>query len=204
MKGYFEMRLLVAEDQSLLRDAMCQLLSMEDDIETIYQASDGQEAIELLSEHQIDIAILDVEMPQKTGLEVLEWVRNHQNIKVIIITTFKRSGYFRRAVSLNVDAYVLKERSISDLMATIHTVLSGGKEYSPELMESLVIQTNPLSNQEQKVLALIAQGKTSKEIAADLFLSNGTVRNYTSSLFNKLGVSNRVEAIEKARQEDWL
>lgn len=198
------MNLLVAEDQSLLRDAMCQLLQMEDEIDSIFQASNGEEAINILQKNSVDVAILDVEMPQKTGLDVLEWIRANQHVKVIIVTTFRRSGYFKRAIDANVDAYVLKERSISDLMATINTVLSGGKEYSPELMESLVHSDNPLSSQEQKLLNLIARGMTSKEIAQELFLSNGTVRNYTSSLFNKLGVSNRVEAIEKARQREWL
>ncbi|MDO4634491.1 MAG: response regulator transcription factor [Streptococcus sp.] len=198
------MNLLVAEDQSLLRDAMCQLLQMEDEIDSIFQASNGEEAINILQKNSVDVAILDVEMPQKTGLDVLEWIRANQHVKVIIVTTFRRSGYFKRAIAANVDAYVLKERSISDLMATINTVLSGGKEYSPELMESLVHSDNPLSSQEQKLLNLIARGMTSKEIAQELFLSNGTVRNYTSSLFNKLGVSNRVEAIEKARQREWL
>lgn len=198
------MNLLVAEDQSLLRDAMCQLLQMEDEIDSIFQASNGEDAINILQKNSVDVAILDVEMPQKTGLDVLEWIRANQHVKVIIVTTFRRSGYFKRAIAANVDAYVLKERSISDLMATINTVLSGGKEYSPELMESLVQSDNPLSSQEQKLLNLIARGMTSKEIAQELFLSNGTVRNYTSSLFNKLGVSNRVEAIEKARQREWL
>lgn len=198
------MNLLVAEDQSLLRDAMCQLLQMEDEIDSIFQASNGEDAINILQKNSVDVAILDVEMPQKTGLDVLEWIRANQHVKVIIVTTFRRSGYFKRAIDANVDAYVLKERSISDLMATINTVLSGGKEYSPELMESLVHSDNPLSSQEQKLLNLIARGMTSKEIAQELFLSNGTVRNYTSSLFNKLGVSNRVEAIEKARQREWL
>lgn len=198
------MNLLVAEDQSLLRDAMCQLLQMEDEIDSIFQASNGEDAINILQKNSVDVAILDVEMPQKTGLDVLEWIRANQHVKVIIVTTFRRSGYFKRAIAANVDAYVLKERSISDLMATINTVLSGGKEYSPELMESLVQSDNPLSSQEQKLLNLIASGMTSKEIAQELFLSNGTVRNYTSSLFNKLGVSNRVEAIEKARQREWL
>lgn len=198
------MNLLVAEDQSLLRDAMCQLLQMEDEIDSIFQASNGEDAINILQKNSVDVAILDVEMPQKTGLDVLEWIRANQHVKVIIVTTFRRSGYFKRAIAANVDAYVLKERSISDLMATINTVLSGGKEYSPELMESLVHSDNPLSSQEQKLLNLIARGMTSKEIAQELFLSNGTVRNYTSSLFNKLGVSNRVEAIEKARQREWL
>ncbi|HHL0802710.1 TPA: DNA-binding response regulator [Streptococcus agalactiae] len=196
------MKLLVAEDQSMLRDAMCQLLLMEESVSTIDQAGNGGEAIAILSNKAIDVAILDVEMPILSGLDVLEWVRKYQNVKVIIVTTFKRSGYFQRAIRSNVDAYVLKARSVADLMKTIQKVLSGGKEYSPELMENVI--SNPLSEQEIKILSLIAQGKTSKEIACTLFLSNGTVRNYTSNIFDKLGVNNRLEALKIAREKDWL
>lgn len=196
------MKLLVAEDQSMLRDAMCQLLLMEESVSTIDQAGNGGEAIAILSNKAIDVAILDVEMPILSGLAVLEWVRKYQNVKVIIVTTFKRSGYFQRAIRSNVDAYVLKDRSVADLMKTIQKVLSGGKEYSPELMENVI--SNPLSEQEIKILSLIAQGKTSKEIACTLFLSNGTVRNYTSNIFDKLGVNNRLEALKIAREKDWL
>ncbi|HFH8622441.1 TPA: DNA-binding response regulator [Streptococcus agalactiae] len=196
------MKLLVAEDQSMLRDAMCQLLLMEESVSTIDQAGNGEEAISILSNKAIDVAILDVEMPILSGLDVLEWVRKYQNVKVIIVTTFKRSGYFQRAIRSNVDAYVLKDRSVADLMKTIQKVLSGGKEYSPELMENVI--SNPLSEQEIKILSLIAQGKTSKEIACILFLSNGTVRNYTSNIFDKLGVNNRLEALKIAREKDWL
>lgn len=196
------MKLLVAEDQSMLRDAMCQLLLMEESVSTIDQAGNGGEAIAILSNKAIDVAILDVEMPILSGLDVLEWVRKYQNVKVIIVTTFKRSGYFQRVIRSNVDAYVLKDRSVADLMKTIQKVLSGGKEYSPELMENVI--SNPLSEQEIKILSLIAQGKTSKEIACTLFLSNGTVRNYTSNIFDKLGVNNRLEALKIAREKDWL
>ncbi|HFE0958037.1 TPA: DNA-binding response regulator [Streptococcus agalactiae] len=196
------MKLLVAEDQSMLRDAMCQLLLMEESVSTIDQAGNGGEAIAILSNKAIDVAILDVEMPILSGLDVLEWVRKYQNVKVIIVTTFKRSGYFQRAIRSNVDAYVLKDRSVADLMKTIQKVLSRGKEYSPELMENVI--SNPLSEQEIKILSLIAQGKTSKEIACTLFLSNGTVRNYTSNIFDKLGVNNRLEALKIAREKDWL
>lgn len=198
------MRLLVAEDQSMLRDAMCQLLLMEEDVDTIVQASTGLEAISLLQTHEVDVAILDIEMPQKTGLDVLEWIKTNTSIKVIIVTTFKRVGYFEQALKAGVDAYVLKDRSIAELMTTIHTVLAGKKEYSPELMETIIGQDNPLSTQETKILQLIAQGKSSKSIADILFLSNGTVRNYTSSIFNKLGVTNRVEAVAKVQEKGWL
>lgn len=198
------MKLLVAEDQSMLRDALCQLLLMEDDVDEVLQAGDGEEAIELVKTNSIDVAILDVEMPKKSGLDVLEWIREHNDLKVIIVTTFKRVGYFERAVKAGVDAYVLKDRSTSELMSTIHTVLAGKKEYSPELMESMISQDNPLSPQEKRILQLISLGKSNQDIADTLYLSNGTVRNYTSSIFNKLSANNRVEAARIAKDKGWL
>lgn len=198
------MKLLVAEDQSMLRDALCQLLLMEDDVVEILQASDGEQAIGILKTESPDVAILDVEMPKKSGLDVLEWIREHKDLKVIIVTTFKRVGYFERAVKAGVDAYVLKDRSTSELMSTIHTVLAGKKEYSPELMESMISQDNPSSPQEKRILQLISLGKSNQDIADTLYLSNGTVRNYTSSIFNKLSANNRVEADRIGKDKGWL
>ena len=199
------MRLLVAEDQSMLRDALCQLLLLQEDVEDVLQAGDGQEAIRLLETHPVDIAILDIEMPIKTGLEVLEWAkRQRPQLKVVIVTTFKRPGYFERALKAGVDAYVLKERRITDLMATLHTVLAGQKEYSPELMERILTHPNPLSSQEQAVLKEVAKGASNQEIADRLFLSNGTIRNYMSAILTKLDAENRTEAARIAQEKGWL
>ena len=199
------MRLLVAEDQSMLRDALCQLLLLQEDVEEVLQAGDGQEAIRLLESHPVDIAILDIEMPIKTGLEVLEWAkRQRPQLKVVIVTTFKRPGYFERALKAGVDAYVLKERRITDLMATLHTVLAGQKEYSPELMEGILTHPNPLSSQEQAVLKEVAKGASNQEIADRLFLSNGTIRNYMSAILTKLNAENRTEAAKIAQEKGWL
>lgn len=199
------MKLLVAEDQSMLRDALCQLLELQSDVETVHQASNGQEAMTLLQSQKIDVAILDVEMPKQTGLDVLEWVKVQQpTVKVVIVTTFKRPDYFERAIKADVDAYVLKERSIADLMKTIHTVLDGKKEYSPELMEVMMTSKNPLSNQEILVLQAAARGLSSKEIAQKLYLSNGTIRNYMSSILTKLAAENRLEAVRIAQENGWI
>lgn len=199
------MKVLLAEDQSMLRDALCQLLQLQPDVEVVYQVADGREAVALLSTEQVDVAILDVEMPYQTGLDVLEWVKEHQpTVKVIIVTTFKRPGYFERAVKADVDAYVLKERSIADLMKTIHTVLAGQKEYSPELMEVLMTHKNPLSHQELLVLEAAATGLSNKEIAEKLYLSNGTIRNYMSAILTKLAADNRTEAVRIAQDQGWI
>ena len=199
------MKLLLAEDQSMLRDALAQLLQIQPDVEEVYQAADGQKAIDCLSSETVDVAILDVEMPNQTGLDVLEWIKvNRPDVKVIIVTTFKRPGYFERAVKADVDAYVLKERSIADLMKTIRTVLAGQKEYSPELMEVLMTSKNPLSQQESLILQAAADGLSNKEIAEKLFLSNGTVRNYMSAILTKLDAENRTEAVRIGQESGWL
>ncbi len=199
------MKLLIAEDQSMLRDAMATLLSMEDSVESVLQAKDGKEAINLISTNDIDVAILDVEMPEATGLDVLEYIRsNNIHCKVVIVTTFKRMGYFERAIKNNVDAYVLKDRSIDELMKTINNVLAGHKEYSPELMDNIFNNHNPLSNQEKIILLKIKEGLPNKEIANELFLSEGTIRNYISNILTKLNCKNRTEAVKKSTEEGWL
>ncbi|ERK57662.1 response regulator receiver domain protein [Gemella bergeri ATCC 700627] len=199
------MKLLIAEDQSMLRDAMTKLLLMEEDIESVVQAGNGKEALSHLKNNNIDAAILDIEMPEMTGLDVLEWIKkNNIPTKVIIVTTFKRSGYFERAVKNNVDAYVLKDRSIEELMQTVHNVLIGKKEYSPELMENIFSNHNPLSSQEIILLKNIKEGLSNKEIATNLFLSEGTTRNYISNILAKLNCKNRTEAVKKATEEGWI
>ena len=199
------MKLLIAEDQSMLRDAMATLLLMEDSIDEVLQAKNGNEAMEILASSSVDVAILDIEMPEATGLDVLEFIRNKGiNCKVIIVTTFKRSGYFERAIKNNVDAYVLKDRSIDELMKTINNVLAGNKEYSPELMENIFTNHNPLSNQEKILLAKVKEGLSNKEISSELFLSEGTIRNYISNILTKLNCKNRTEAVKKATEEGWI
>ncbi|MBP2621370.1 LuxR C-terminal-related transcriptional regulator [Streptococcus panodentis] len=142
---------------------------------------------------------------EQVVLDVLEWAKTaFPSLKVIIVTTFKRPGYFERAVKADVDAYVLKERSIADLMKTIQTVLAGRKEYSPELMEVLMTGSNPLSQQEKLVLQAAAAGLSNKEIADKLFLSNGTIRNYMSAILTKLDAENRTEAVRIGREKGWI
>lgn len=199
------MRLLIAEDQSMLRDAMATLLLMEDSIDEVLQAKNGKEAMDILTSSSVDVAILDIEMPEATGLDVLEFIRNKSiNCKVIIVTTFKRSGYFERAIKNNVDAYVLKDRSIDELMKTINNVLAGNKEYSPELMENIFTNHNPLSNQEKILLVKVKEGLSNKEISSELYLSEGTIRNYISNILTKLNCKNRTEAVKKATEEGWI
>ena len=198
-------RITIAEDQMMLRQAMVQLIEMHDDISVVGEAGDGAQALQQIEAQLPDIAILDVEMPQLSGLDVLSRVRAQEiPTHIIIVTTFKRPGYFERAVANDVDAYVLKERSVDELVETMYKVMNGEKEYSSSLMTSVFKERNPLTAKEQLVLKEIGKGHSSKEISKALYLSNGTVRNYTSTLIEKLEVDNRFEAWKKAMEKGWI
>lgn len=197
--------IVIAEDQNMLRKAMIQLIEFHDDLKVIDDFDNGIDALQSINSQQPDIAILDIEIPGMTGLEVLSQLRENKiNTKVIIVTTFKRPGYFERAVANDVDAYVLKERSVDDLVATIHKVLKGEKEYSASLMTSLFKEANPLTHKEQVVLREIGEGLSNKEVADKLYLSNGTVRNNTSNIIDKLEAENRFDAWKKANEKGWI
>ncbi|WP_415425589.1 response regulator transcription factor [Staphylococcus borealis] len=197
--------IVIAEDQNMLRKAMIQLIEFHDDLKVINDFDNDVDALECITHNQPDIAILDIEIPGMTGLEVLSQLREHKvKTKVIIVTTFKRPGYFERAVANDVDAYVLKERSVDDLVTTIHKVLNGEKEYSTSLMTSLFKEANPLTHKEQVVLREIGEGLSNKEIADKLYLSNGTVRNYMSNIIDKLAAENRFDAWKKANDKGWI
>lgn len=198
-------RVVLAEDQVMLRQAMAQLMALHEDIEVVAEVGDGEMALAAVQQQPIDVVILDVEMPKLSGLEVLKHIREQQlDVKVIIVTTFKRPGYFETAIAHHVDAYVLKERSVDELVQTIHRVMDGQKEYSEALMTSLVAERNPLTPKEQQVLAKIGEGLSSREIAQKLYLSDGTIRNYTSTIIEKLHAENRFDAWQKAHEKGWV
>ncbi|MCJ0942904.1 response regulator transcription factor [Mammaliicoccus sciuri] len=197
--------IVIAEDQEMLRKAMVQLMEMNDELNILGDFSNGEDALESIQSLEPDVAILDVEMPKMTGLEVLKKVKDSNlNTKVIIVTTFKRPGYFESAVANDVDAYVLKERSIDELVETIKNVMDGKKEYSESLMTSMFKDRNPLSPKEQLVLKEIGKGLSSKEISKELYLSDGTIRNYTSIIIDKLEADNRFDAWQKAIEKGWI
>lgn len=197
--------IVIAEDQEMLRKAMVQLMELNDELNILGDFSNGEDALEGIQSHEPNVAILDVEMPKMTGLEVLKKVKDtNLNTKVIIVTTFKRPGYFESAVANDVDAYVLKERSIDELVETIKNVMNGNKEYSESLMTSMFKDRNPLSPKEQLVLKEIGKGLSSKEISKELYLSDGTIRNYTSIIIDKLEADNRFDAWQKAIGKGWI
>ena len=197
-------RIVIAEDQGMLLGAMNSLLSLEDDLEVVGMAKNGEEAVALVSELQPDICIMDIEMPVMTGLDAAEALKG-STCKIIILTTFARPGYFERARKAGVYGYLLKDSPIEELVNSIRVVMDGRRLYAPELVDIVYEQDteNPLTDRESQVLELVAEGKTTKEIAAELFLSAGTVRNYISTILDKLNVGNRIEAIARFKEKGW-
>ncbi|MBD8026366.1 response regulator transcription factor [Ureibacillus sp. Re31] len=198
-------RIVIAEDQGMLLGAMNSLLNLEDDMEVVGLAKNGEEAIELVHNLKPDICIMDIEMPVKTGLDAAEELRENTNCKIIILTTFARPGYFERARKAGVRGYLLKDSPIEELVHSIRVIMDGRRIYAPELVDFVYEDEseNPLTERESQVLELVAKGKTTKEIAAELYLSAGTVRNYISTILDKLGVGNRIEAISRFKEKGW-
>ncbi|MGE7838845.1 response regulator [Viridibacillus arvi] len=197
-------KIVIAEDQGMLLGAMKSLLNMEDDMEVVGIGKNGAEAVALVEEHNPDICIMDIEMPLKTGLDAAEELQDH-SCKIIILTTFARPGYFERARKAGVRGYLLKDSPIEELVNSIRVIMEGRRLYAPELIDIVYEETieNPLTERESEVLELVAEGKTTKEIAGELFLSPGTVRNYISTILDKLEVSNRIEAIARFKEKGW-
>ncbi len=198
-------KIVIAEDQRMLRGALGSLLNLEDDLEIIGQAENGEEALDKILSLNPDVCLLDIEMPLLNGLDVAEEIkRQNSSCKLIILTTFARPGYFERAVKLGVHGYLLKDGSSDDLADSIRSIMKGKNEFAPELIFGSLKDENPLTKREQEVLRLVAEGKTIKEIARQLYLSSGTVRNYMSEIINKLEVNNRIAAISIAEEKGWI
>lgn len=199
-------RIVIAEDQQMLRGALASLLQLEEDIEVVAQVSNGEEALQAIKSYQPDLCLLDIEMPVLSGLDVAERIKEEGlPCKVIIVTTFARPGYLERAMAVKIDAYLLKDEPIQFLVEAIRKVHRGDRVISPELANFVLDrEENPLSEREQEVLRLVAAGKTTAEISTTLYLTKGTVRNYLSSAIQKLEVNSRHQAIQKAREKGWL
>lgn len=196
-------RIVIAEDQGMLLGALGSLLELETDMEVVGKAKNGEEAITIVKEQKPDICIMDIEMPIKSGLDAAEELKDGP-CKVIVLTTFARTGYFERARKAQVSGYLLKDSPSEDLASSIRTIMEGRRIYAPELVDMAYEQENPLTEREEQVVKLIADGKNTKEIASELFLTNGTVRNYVSVILDKLEVGNRIEAISKVKEKGWL
>ncbi len=199
-------RVLLAEDQTMLRGALTALLDLEPDITVIGQAANGHEALKLARDLSPDVLVTDIEMPQKTGLELAaELNLGNSKARVIILTTFARPGYLRRALDAGARGYLLKERPASELAEAIRRVHSGLRAIDPALAaEAWTADPDPLSDRERQILQRAGDGRSSAEIAAELRLSEGTVRNYLSEAIAKLGAANRTDAARIARTRGWL
>lgn len=201
-----KIRVVIAEDQALVLGALAALLGLEDDLEVVGTAANGRDALALCRERRPDIVLTDVEMPQMTGLELAAALADSGlPCKVVVVTTFARSGYLRRALDAGVRGYLLKDAPAETLAAAIRQVHAGARAIAPELaLESWSAGPDPLSERERQVLRLAGEGKTGAEIARLVHLSEGTVRNYLSEAISKLGAANRIEAYRAARNAGWL
>jgi two-component system response regulator DesR len=196
-------RIVIAEDQKMLLGALAALIDLEEDMEVVGRAGNGEDAVKLVQLHKPDVCIMDIEMPGASGLDAAEQLKG-SGCKVIILTTFARSGYFERAVKAGVNGYLLKDSPSEELASSIRSVVAGRRIYASELVDEAYSQENPLTERESEVLVLMADGKSTKEIASQLFLTTGTVRNYISVILDKLEVSNRIEAITRFREKGWF
>lgn len=202
-------RVVVAEDQAMVRGALAALLELEDDLRVVAQAPDGEAALAATREHEPDLLVTDIEMPGLGGLELAAAVRdaNHGRqypTRVVILTTFARQGYLRRALEAGVQGYLLKDAPAARLADALRRVHAGGRAIDPELAVEAWGADDPLTDRERQVLRLAAEGSSSAAIASALNLAEGTVRNYLSEAIGKVGASNRVEAARIARENGWL
>ena len=198
-------RVLLAEDQALVRGALSALLRLESDIDVAGGAADGEEAWRLLQQLKPDVLVTDIEMPGLTGLELAQRVQRHAvACKVVIVTTFARPGFLRRALEAGVSGYLLKDSPAEQLAEALRKVHRGGRAIDPQLAVEAWSDADPLNDRERQVLRLAGEGLSAADIAERLNLSHGTVRNYLSEAIGKLGVGNRIEAHRLARQKGWL
>jgi two-component system response regulator DesR len=198
-------RILLAEDQAMVRGALSALLNLEADIEVLGAAADGESAWRELQRLQPDVLVTDIEMPGLTGLELAQRIQRHGlSTKVVIVTTFARAGFLRRALDAGVSGYLLKDAPAEDLAAALRQVHRGGRAIDPQLAADAWGEADPLNDRERQILRLAGEGHSAGDIAAQLRLSAGTVRNYLSEAIGKLGVGNRIEAYRLARQKGWL
>ncbi|MCG7310191.1 response regulator transcription factor [Brachybacterium sp. ACRRE] len=207
-------RIALADDQALLRSGLAALLRLEADIEVVAEAADCAGTLAAVSAQHPDVLLLDVQMPAGTdadggagpadGLEVAERLRG-SGTRIIVLTTFGRAGYLRRTLEAGADGFMIKDAPVERLVDAIRRVHQGLRVVDPELAaQSLAAGPNPLSAKETEVLRACAHGGSTADVAARVFLSEGTVRNHVSSAIGKLGVANRAEAVRRATDNGWL
>lgn len=199
-------RIVIAEDQSLVLGAIAAMLDLEEDFEVVGRATDGKSALALALSLRPDVLVSDIEMPELSGIDVAARLKAENSpTQVLIVTTFGRPGYLRRALDAGVRGYLLKDGPSAVLASAVRKVVAGGKAIAPELAEAIWDAVpDPLTERERAVLRLAAEGRSNRAIASALELSPGTVRNYLSEAAQKLGAANRIEAARIARANGWL
>lgn len=200
-------RLLLADDQHLIRAGLAALLNLEDDLEVVHQLPDGAGVVDAVREHRVDVAILDIEMPQVDGITATQHLSEAfgTEVAVLILTTFGRAGYLQRAMTAGAQGFMVKDAPAEQLAAAIRTVHDGGTAVDSTLAaEALSTGTSPLTDRERDVLKAALTGASVKDIAAAVHLSAGTVRNHLSSAIGKTQTSNRSEAARTAQLKGWL
>ncbi|MGW0750167.1 response regulator [Streptomyces sp. NPDC002587] len=199
-------RILLAEDQSMVREALAALLGLEPDIEVLAQVARGDEVVTAAGAHDVNVALLDIEMPGMTGIEAAAALRAaHPAVRIVILTTFGRPGYLRGAMEAGASAFLVKDAPAAQLAAAVRKVLAGERVIDPTLAAAALAEgANPLTDREREVLRAAESGATNAELATRLHLSQGTVRNYLSTAIQKLAARNRAEAVRTAREKGWL
>lgn len=199
-------RILLADDEGLIRDALAGLLDLEDDLEVVARAGSGEEAVAAATQHRPDLAVLDLQMPGIDGIETARQILDAvPDCGCVIVTSHGRPGYVKAALAAGVKGFLPKTVSAAVLAQVVRTVRAGGRYIDPELAaESISAGDSPLTPRESDVLALAADGTPVEEIATRASLSMGTVRNYLSAAVTKLGVNNRHEAVQRAREHGWI
>ncbi|MFZ0212247.1 MAG: response regulator transcription factor [Candidatus Acidiferrales bacterium] len=205
VKKHAVIRVILAEDQAMFLGALAALLDIEDDIVVAGQAHNGKEALDAVIREKADVLIADIEMPEMTGLEVAaELKRRKISTRTIILTTFPRPGYMRRALESGASGYLLKDRPAKELVDAVRRVNMGLRVIDPELAVEAWFETDPLTDRERQTLRLAGHGLPSSAIAKELGISEGTVRNHLSEAIQKLGATNRTDAARIARNKGWL
>jgi two-component system response regulator DesR len=199
-------RVVLAEDQAMVLGALAALLELEPDISVVASAVNGRDAMDAVARETPNVLVTDIEMPLMTGLELAAALRtSHPKVRTIILTTFARPGYLRRALDAGARGYLLKDRPATELADAVRRVHSGLRVVDPALAtEAWSAEADPLTDRERQILQRAGDGRSSTEIANELHLSEGTVRNYLSEAIAKLGASNRIDAARIARAKGWL
>ena len=198
------MNILLAEDQAMVRTALASLLRLEANF-NVTEAADGGAALSQLKQQHFDLLLSDIEMPGKSGIELAQYIQQHKlATKAVIITTFGRAGYVKRAMDAGVGGFLLKDAPVEQLISAINQVMAGKRVVDSELLLNSLGEQDPLTDKERQALRLAAEGQSTSDIAAALYIAEGTARNYLSDAISKLNAANRIDAARIARQKGWL